>query len=113
MLTSQDKAPLYTELICDCNVPKVFLKGLETKLNLKKKTKEFFIQLKSVFLILACKGGFYGKNCSYTCSSNCKTCQHTDGLCTCVAGWKGDRCTTGSFIIIFAIKQWVGNVNMN
>lgn len=62
MLTSQDKAPLYNELICDCNVPKVFLKGLETKLNLKKKKlKSFFIQLKSVFLILACKGGFYGK----------------------------------------------------
>lgn len=47
MLTSQDKAPLYNELIYDCNVPKrllkcdkmqndiyhFFLKGLETKLN--------------------------------------------------------------------------------
>lgn len=42
----------------------------------------------------SCKEGFYGKNCSNSCSSNCKTCQHTDGLCTCFAGWKGDQCTT-------------------
>lgn len=42
-----------------------------------------------------CKAGYYGKNCSLSCSPNCKTCQHTDGLCTCKAGWMGDNCTTG------------------
>lgn len=45
--------------------------------------------------VSACKGGFYGTNCSYVCSPNCKTCRQTDGLCTCKAGWMGHNCTTG------------------
>lgn len=43
----------------------------------------------------ACKEGYYGTNCSGFCSPNCKTCRHTDGFCTCMAGWMGHNCTTG------------------
>lgn len=44
----------------------------------------------------ACKGGFYGNNCSLPCSPNCKeTCHHTDGLCSCKAGWIGSLCNKG------------------
>lgn len=46
--------------------------------------------------ILVCKKGYYGKNCSLVCSPNCKTCRHTDGLCSCKAGWMGPNCTTGN-----------------
>ena len=45
--------------------------------------------------ILACEHGRYGKNCSHTCSSNCKTCTHTDGTCSCHAGWSGTNCSIG------------------
>nr|XP_022311266.1 protein draper-like [Crassostrea virginica] len=41
----------------------------------------------------SCRHGYYGKNCSYVCSPNCKTCNHTDGLCTCYAGWSRPDCT--------------------
>ncbi|XP_078327568.1 uncharacterized protein LOC111113517 isoform X2 [Crassostrea virginica] len=43
----------------------------------------------------ACEHGRYGKNCSHICSSNCKTCEHTDGACSCHAGWSGPNCSTG------------------
>lgn len=45
---------------------------------------------------VACKELQYGKNCSLVCSPNCKTCRHTDGFCTCKAGWTGTDCTTGN-----------------
>nr|XP_034321045.1 protein draper isoform X1 [Crassostrea gigas] len=41
-----------------------------------------------------CPEGSYGKHCSFCCSPNCKTCRHTDGVCTCKAGWTGWNCTT-------------------
>lgn len=45
---------------------------------------------------LACKFGYYGQNCSRICSVNCKTCQHTVGLCSCTAGWHGFHCNKGN-----------------
>lgn len=42
----------------------------------------------------SCSKDNYGRNCSLVCSPNCKTCRHTDGLCTCKAGWTGLNCTT-------------------
>eukprot|EP00105_Crassostrea_gigas_P031105 XP_011453688.2 PREDICTED: uncharacterized protein LOC105346686 [Crassostrea gigas] len=44
----------------------------------------------------ACKEGHYGRNCSFFCSPNCKTCRHTDGTCACKEGWMGPSCTTGT-----------------
>ncbi|XP_065933837.1 receptor-type tyrosine-protein phosphatase epsilon [Magallana gigas] len=43
----------------------------------------------------SCKEKYYGRNCSLICFPNCKsgTCQQTDRLCTCNAGWMGDNCT--------------------
>ncbi|XP_052694743.1 receptor-type tyrosine-protein phosphatase alpha-like [Crassostrea angulata] len=44
----------------------------------------------------SCKTGYFGRNCSRVCSPNCKadTCRHTDGSCTCVAGYTDFNCTT-------------------
>lgn len=52
------------------------------------------------FLPLACKEGYFGRNCSQVCSPNCKpdTCRHTDGSCTCAAGYMDYNCTTGKYI---------------
>lgn len=50
----------------------------------------------TLYYILACPEGSYGKHCSFCCSPNCKTCRHTDGVCTCKAGWTGWNCTTGT-----------------
>nr|XP_034321715.1 protein draper [Crassostrea gigas] len=43
----------------------------------------------------SCKERYHGRNCSLICFPNCKsdTCQQTDSLCTCDAGWMGDNCT--------------------
>nr|XP_022306098.1 receptor-type tyrosine-protein phosphatase alpha-like isoform X1 [Crassostrea virginica] len=41
----------------------------------------------------SCKNGYYGENCSRVCSSNCKICNHTDGTCSCFAGWMGPNCS--------------------
>nr|XP_034319983.1 multiple epidermal growth factor-like domains protein 10 [Crassostrea gigas] len=41
----------------------------------------------------SCIVGYYGRNCSYVCPFTCQTCRHTDGMCTCKAGWTGARCT--------------------
>lgn len=41
----------------------------------------------------SCEEGYYGGNCSKVCFPNCKTCRHTDGLCSCVTGWMGSNCT--------------------
>ena len=50
----------------------------------------------SIYMItLACEHGRYGKNCSNICSSKCKTCNHTDGTCSCHAGWSGPNCSFG------------------
>uniref|UniRef100_A0A8B8BR14 Protein draper-like n=1 Tax=Crassostrea virginica TaxID=6565 RepID=A0A8B8BR14_CRAVI len=43
----------------------------------------------------ACRYGYYGKNCSRVCFPNCRTCNHTDGSCTCYAGWSRPDCTNG------------------
>ncbi|XP_011418522.3 protein draper isoform X1 [Magallana gigas] len=40
-----------------------------------------------------CAEGYYGGNCSKVCFLNCKTCRHTDGQCSCVAGWMGSNCS--------------------
>nr|XP_022305526.1 receptor-type tyrosine-protein phosphatase epsilon-like isoform X2 [Crassostrea virginica] len=42
---------------------------------------------------ISCEHGHYGKNCLQNCSSNCKTCKHTDGTCSCHAGWSGPNCS--------------------
>ncbi|XP_078330762.1 uncharacterized protein LOC111117668 [Crassostrea virginica] len=44
---------------------------------------------------ISCEHGRYGKNCSQVCSLNCKTCRHTDGTCSCHAGWSGPNCSIG------------------
>lgn len=44
---------------------------------------------------LACKKGFFGRNCSFVCSLHCKTCRHTDGYCGCFDGYTGYNCNTG------------------
>nr|XP_022311638.1 receptor-type tyrosine-protein phosphatase epsilon-like [Crassostrea virginica] len=41
----------------------------------------------------ACIDGFYGNNCLSVCSPNCRTCKHTDGSCSCYAGWRKPDCT--------------------
>nr|XP_022306102.1 receptor-type tyrosine-protein phosphatase epsilon-like [Crassostrea virginica] len=41
-----------------------------------------------------CRNGYYGQNCSSVCSTNCKNCKHTDGTCSCSAGWMGPNCST-------------------
>nr|XP_034321721.1 multiple epidermal growth factor-like domains protein 10 [Crassostrea gigas] len=43
---------------------------------------------------ISCKKGYFGKSCSSVCSPHCKTCRHTDGHCSCTAGYTGYRCTT-------------------
>lgn len=43
----------------------------------------------------ACIVGYYGRNCSHVCPFTCQTCRHTDGLCSCKAGWTGPKCTRG------------------
>lgn len=47
---------------------------------------------------LACRMGYYGRNCSMVCSLNCMTCRNTDGHCTCIAGWSGFNCNAGNLI---------------
>ena len=46
-------------------------------------------------LYTACSNGYYGKNCVSVCSPNCRTCKHTDGTCSCYAGWREPNCTNG------------------
>lgn len=69
------------------------------------------MSLKSYFgILLACIKGYFGTDCSQMCSSNCKpdTCRHTDGWCTCAAGWTCDNCTTGINIIHSKIvNKWM------
>lgn len=67
----------------------------------KKNTLHKIIRLccrKLKFYISACKERYYGRNCSLVCFPKCKsgTCQQTDRLCTCNAGWMGDNCTEGN-----------------
>lgn len=45
----------------------------------------------------SCTVGFFGRHCSSVCSPHCKTCQNTDGYCSCWAGYTGYRCTTACF----------------
>ena len=52
-------------------------------------------------IVLACEHGRYGKNCSHNCSSNCKTCKHTDGTCSCYAGWSGPNCSIGIYVFCY------------
>lgn len=47
--------------------------------------------------VVACRKGYYGRNCSRTCPSNCKACKATDGTCSCDAGWMGPNCSIGIF----------------
>lgn len=49
-----------------------------------------------ILMFTACQPGYYGTNCSLACSPNCKTCRHTDGLCSCKAGWMGHNCSKGN-----------------
>uniref|UniRef100_A0A2C9LVQ1 EGF-like domain-containing protein n=1 Tax=Biomphalaria glabrata TaxID=6526 RepID=A0A2C9LVQ1_BIOGL len=42
-----------------------------------------------------CPDGYYGINCKSQCTSNCKTCNKTDGNCIlCQPGWTGQLCNT-------------------
>lgn len=55
----------------------------------------------------ACKDGFYGNNCSLPCSPNCKeTCHHTDGFCSCKAGWMGSFCNEGKINDDSLFQAW-------
>ncbi|XP_071101749.1 fibrillin-1-like [Haliotis cracherodii] len=44
----------------------------------------------------ACDANHWGKNCANrcTCGVNSVNCNSVNGTCTCVNGWKGDRCGT-------------------
>lgn len=66
-----------------------------------------------VFLrTLACIDGYHGTNCSKKCQSNCKTCRHTDGMCTCRSDLIGPSCTTGiNYITDKITKQWLNTIN--
>lgn len=59
----------------------------------------FVNTLISLFIISACKEGYFGINCSRKCSPDCKpdTCRHTDGWCLRDEGLKDGNCTTGTF----------------
>lgn len=61
---------------------------------------------KLMLIFTACQPGYYGTNCSLVCPSNCKTCRHTDGLCSCKAGWMGHNCTIGDYIDTLFLNQW-------
>lgn len=94
-----------------CNICKIWTKLLEGKIInnsikffIKKiyNTFELFVIVwlycffnALVLLFTACQPGYYGINCSFSCLPNCKTCRHTDGLCSCKAGWMGDDCLVG------------------
>ncbi|XP_046543508.1 multiple epidermal growth factor-like domains protein 10 isoform X1 [Haliotis rubra] len=41
-----------------------------------------------------CPPGSYGQDCGMHCSNNCvgSLCDHVNGMCTCILGWKGDKC---------------------
>lgn len=73
----------------------------------------FFYAL--VLIFTACQPGYFGTNCSFTCSPNCKTCRHTDGLCSCRAGWMGHECSVGKsnrkndIIVMLAQNNQVAN----
>ena len=54
-----------------------------------------YVSYKYTFYSTACKYGYYGQNCSSVCSQNCKTCNPTDGTCSCYAGWMGPNCSIG------------------
>ena len=56
-------------------------------------------------IFLACEHRRYGKNCSHTCSKNCKTCRHTDGRCSCYAGWSGSNCSFGIYAFLFLVRE--------
>lgn len=61
----------------------------------------FKLRIWSIYIFIlifeACQSGYYGANCSLACAPNCKTCRHTDGLCSCKAGWKGHNCSIGKW----------------
>ena len=59
----------------------------------------------------ACRYGYYGKNCSSVCSPNCRTCNHTDGICTCYAGWSRPDCTNG-ILIKKSQQNLISDMNM-
>ena len=48
------------------------------------------------FYLTACSEGYNGQNCSHVCSSNCRTCNPTDGTCNCYPGWMGSNCNIGN-----------------
>lgn len=61
---------------------------------------------------LACIDGYYGTNCSKECHLNCKTCRHTDGLCTCTSGWIGPSCDIGiNYFKNKISKQWLYSIS--
>lgn len=54
--------------------------------------------------ITGCQTGTFGRNCNRTCSSNCRItsiCKKDTGHCIngCTAGWKGDFCNEGTYIL--------------
>lgn len=53
-----------------------------------------------IYFIVACKHGYYGKNCTNACGNclNNRTCNNVNGTCIdgCSEGLKGDLCTTGT-----------------
>lgn len=44
---------------------------------------------------IACKAGYFGRECFSVCLEHCKVCRHTDGCCSCLTGYTGYRCNTG------------------
>lgn len=59
----------------------------------------FLLNLNNVLRIIACKAGWYGKNCTSQCPLNCNgTCEPIKGLCKdCKEGSKG-YCSKGNYL---------------
>lgn len=82
MIRNVEKSKIYSERRVSSDILRLFLLSVYVF---------FFIRHP------AYTNGYYGTNCSRVCSPNCKpdTFRHTDGECSCSAGWTDYNCTTG------------------
>ena len=77
-----------------CNTCKIFMSSFISVLD-NSFVNDYLLNTYNFSKFTACTNGFYGQNCSRVCSSNCKNCRHSDGTCSCHAGWMGSNCSIG------------------